>query len=436
MRFKNKKQAFRKRKILGMTKKSFTSNEEPWQHALSILVRLETAKHKLDYYLSDWVKEQRNYEVCRAYVMNVVKHKGLLEYFLNLYLKRSTKPLLRCYLMLVLGRLLQSYLSGDLSDKSVALLVNGWVERSKLLFSLQESKCINAILRRLWPHFKVIDALPLPIRYSAPNWFIERYKAIYGEDCLLKFLQWNEGFATVYIRTNEVVEGLQLTRWPGFYSVQEAGAWESVFALIKQGKAYIQDPMTRIPIDLLQIEENQNVLDLCSAPGGKTVQLAQKIKMPYKVVSVDLPEHTKRLHDNIRYYPNVCVVPKNVFELNETVFKELSLPQLYERVLIDVPCSNTGVIRRKPDVMQRLKESDFTYLSDLQYRLLCKASSFVQKDGLLVYSTCSIDNDENQKIIDRFIQENPNFKYEDSHVSLPWVDGHDGGGAFCLKCKA
>jgi len=419
-----------------MTKRIFINSEEPWQRALSILFRLETAKHKLDYYLSGLGEGEQNYGVCRAYVMNVIKHKGLLEYFLNLYLKHSTKPMLRCYFMLVLGRLLQSHLSGDLSGKSAALLVNGWVERSKSIFSMQECKCINAVLRKILSHFSEINTLPLSIRYSAPDWFIERYKEIYGEDGLLKFLQWNEGFSTVYVRTNKIVEGLQATKWPGFYTVQDASIWQDVFVLIKQGKAYIQDPMTRIPIELLQIEENQNVLDLCSAPGGKTVQLAQRVKMPYKVVSVDLPEHTKRLRDNVRCYSNIHVVPKNVFELNETVFDELSLPKLYERVLIDVPCSNTGVIRRKPDVMQRLKEADFICLPDLQYRLLCKASCFVQKTGLLVYSTCSIDVDENQKVIDRFVRENPNFILESSQISLPWVEGHDGGGAFCLKRKA
>lgn len=419
-----------------MSKKFLLTNPQPWQQALSVLAELEAANQKLNYYLSALFQKDPMYGISRAYVLNVVKRNDLIEYFLKKCLHYTPKLTLKCFLKLVLGRLLQLYLSTSDESKSMAPLVNGWISRSKQIFSLPECKFINAVLRKILPEFKTLDLLPLSVRYSTPEWFIERYSSVYGQKALLEFLKWNEGLSTTYVHSNFVMEGMEETQWPHFYTVKDAGVWKNIFVLIKQGKIYIQDPMTRIPVELLNVGGEQNVLDLCSAPGGKTVQLAKKVKAPFKVVSVDLPKHTKRLYDNVANYSNVHVVEQDILNLTEHVFEEMHLPKLYERVLIDVPCSNTGVIRRKPDVVYRLQPDDFISLPKFQYELLCKASRFVSTNGLLVYSTCSIDVDENQGVVDRFLRENSNFSLEASHMSLPWVDGHDGGGAFCLKRNA
>ena len=249
-----------------------------------------------------------------------------------------------------------------------------------------------------------------------------------------QYLKWNQTPSRVYIRTLRPFEGLVPSQWPQFYCVRDASTWPKVFEQVQKGHAYIQDPMTRIPIEQLELREELRVLDLCAAPGGKTIQIAQILKQTGCIVSVDLPEHMKRFLENIRTYPQVQWLAKDVLDLTQSDFEVKRLPVVYDRVLIDVPCSNTGVIQRKPDVVHRLTSKDFSFLPEFQFKLLKQASTFVKHQGLLVYSTCSIDPEENERLIAKFLKENPNFSLQKSQISLPWEVQHDGGASFCLRC--
>ncbi len=404
---------------------------ESWQQALQVLIKLESADKKLNEYLKTFEKKGNNYAACRAYVFNVVKHKYLLNYFLEKNLRKATKPLLKAFLSLVAGDLWQMYLENRL--ETMIPLINGWVNRSKIIFSKPEVKFINAVLRKLPSFFTETEDLPLSIRYSTPDWLVERYQTFYGEENVQRYLEWNQAPSRVYIRTLQPFEGLVSSQWPQFYCVKNAKVWPKVFKQVQQGNAYIQDPMTRIPVEQLQLKESLQVLDLCAAPGGKTIQIAQVLKQTGCIVSVDLPEHMKRFLENIRTYSRVQWIAKDVLELTRSDFEAKNLPIVYDCVLIDVPCSNTGVIQRKPDIIHRLTPKDFSFLPELQLKLLIQASTFVKPQGLLVYSTCSIDPDENEHLIAKFLKQNPDFSLQKSQISLPWEVQHDGGASFCLK---
>ena len=403
---------------------------QPWQQALQVLIQLEHADKKLSDYLKLFEKRGNNYAACRAYVLNVVKHKYLLNYFLEKNLHKKPKLLLKAFLSLVAGDLWQRQLDNRL--KAMIPLMNGWIERSKIIFSKPEVKCINAVLRKLPSFFTEIKDLPLSIRYNMPDWLIDRFCGFYGEANVQRYLEWNHALSRVYVRTLQPFEGLIPSQWQQFYYVENAEIWPEVFKQVQQGNAYIQDPMTRIPIEQLQLKEGLSVLDLCAAPGGKTIQIAQILKETGCVVAVDLPDHMKRFLENIRTYPHIQWLAKDVLELTKSDFEAKGLPMMYDRVLIDVPCSNTGVIQRKPDVVHRLKSQDFSFLPKLQLKLLKQASTFVKPKGLLVYSTCSIDPEENEQIITSFLKENSNFSLQKSQISLPWEVQHDGGASFCL----
>ncbi|MFQ6722787.1 MAG: RsmB/NOP family class I SAM-dependent RNA methyltransferase [Opitutales bacterium] len=404
---------------------------EPWQQALQVLIKLEHADKKLNEYLKAFEKKGNNYAACRAYSLNVVKHKYLLNYFLEKNLRKATKPFLKAFLRLVAGDLWQRHLENRL--ETMAPLINGWVERSKVVFSKSEVKFVNAVLRKLPSFFAEAQNLPLSIRYNMPNWLIERYQAFYGEANTQQYLEWNQTPARVYVRTLQPFEGLIPSQWPQFYCVKDTNIWPKVFKQVQQGRAYIQDPMTRIPIEQLELREGVRVLDLCAAPGGKTIQIAQILKQTGCIVSVDLSEHMKRFLENIRTYPQVHWLAKDILELTKSDFEGQKLPVVYDCVLIDVPCSNTGVIQRKPDVIHRLTPKDFSFLPELQLKLLTQASTFVKPQGLLVYSTCSIDPEENERLIASFLKKNPNFSLQKSQISLPWEVQHDGGASFCLR---
>lgn len=411
---------------------NFHTKAEPWEYALDVSIKWDKAEKKLDYYLELLDKNVATYALSRGYFLNVVKHKTFLEYFLKQHVSKPPQCKMKCFLMLVVGQLWEYFREGRTHDHLIPL-INGWVERSKRLFSTYESRFVNAILRRALPFFQTADTLPLSIRYSTPEFLIQRYRNYYGEEALRDYLKWNEERVTVYIRTNEPDAHLKETPWPNFYTIDDAKNWPNILTKIQAGKAYIQDPMTRIPIELLQIEPGMAVLDLCAAPGGKTLQIAQALDGTGCMVAIDLPEHMKRLQANTRHYRNVHLLCKNVLDLSQKDFEQQQLPKTFDRVLIDVPCSNIGVVRRKPDVLYRLKFDDFDYLPKLQLDLIKSAGNFVKKGGLLVYSTCSIDPEENQGVIEQFLKLNNDFQLLKSHVSLPWVDHHDGGGAFCLK---
>ena len=409
----------------------FHTKKEPWEKALAVLMEWDKADKKLDYYLDLLNKDAPTYALSRGYFLNVVKHKIFLEYFIRQHVSRLPQRKMKCFLMLVVGQL-WSYFRREEEYDALIPLINGWVERSKRLFSPRECHFVNAVLRKALPFFQNADTLPLTIRYSTPDFLLQRYREYYDENALLNYLKWNEDSITVYVRTHTPNEYLKETPWPHFYTFN-AENWAKVLSLIREGKAYIQDPMTRIPIELLQIKPGMSVLDLCAAPGGKTLQIAQTLKDTGCVVAVDLPKHMKRLRTNAQLCPQVHLLGKNILELSRNDFDQQQFPTIYDRVLIDVPCSNTGVIRRKPDVLYRLTLKDFDYLPKLQLALLKNAGNFVKPGGLLVYSTCSIDPEENQGVVEQFLMQNDDFQLINSRISLPWIEQHDGGGAFCLK---
>lgn len=410
----------------------FQKKAELWQNVLAVLVEWDKADKKLDYYFEHLDKDKQTYALSRSYFLNVVKHKIFLEYFLKQYISKPPQRKMKCFLMLVVGQLWECFCEKG-SNEALIPLINGWVDRSKLLFSPQECRFVNAILRKALSFFQTADTLPLTIRYDMPEFLLQRYLAYYGEAALLEYLKWNEGRITVYVRMHNCSdERLKKTPWPDFY-ILDAENWSYIFPLVMEKRAYIQDPMTRIPIELLQIKPGMSVLDLCAAPGGKTLQMVQSLNGTGHVVAVDLPEHMKRLESNMQGFPQVHLLGKDILKLSDKDFEQQQLPTIYDRVLIDVPCSNTGVVRRKPDVLYRLTPKDFDYLPKLQLGLLKNAGNFVKPGGLLVYSTCSIDPEENQGVVEQFLKGNNDFQLVDSHVSLPWIDQHDGGGAFCLR---
>lgn len=417
-------------------KKKTEKQQELWQSMLPILVEIENADKKLGDYLECIKVPHKHYSTCRSYLLNVVRCNVFLDHFIDKHLKKTPKPLLRAFFKLVVGQLWQRYLDHNLNESQFAPLVNGWVDRAKTLFSKAESKCVNAVLRKVLSFFEQAANLPLDIRYSTSRWLIERYVSIFGQEETLQFLQWNEGFASIYIRSEKHYPFLEPTQWPHFYTLKDSTAWSNILQLLNEGKVYVQDPMTRIPVDMLQPTSGQSILDLCAAPGGKTRQIISLIGNTGCIVSVDLPEHMKRLQANTKGFKNIHLLPHDVLTLSAEVLQLNNLPAIYDGVIIDVPCSNTGVIRRKPDVLKRLTPADFQKLPALQSKLLEQSSCFVKPNGHLVYSTCSIDPDENEGVINRFLKKHPTFSLIASQVSLPWIVQHDGGGSFLLKRKS
>jgi 16S rRNA (cytosine967-C5)-methyltransferase len=208
-----------------------------------------------------------------------------------------------------------------------------------------------------------------------------------------------------------------------------------VEALLRAGSLYLQDPGTRLAPGLLDPKPGETVLDLCASPGGKSLLLVDAMRSG-RLVAMDLPtSRIDRLKENLSRTGEVgaALVQADLLAGAAAVLKEHALPAEYPAVLVDVPCSNTGVMRHRVDVKWRLQEPDLAKHSGQQGRMLAAAARLVAPGGRLVYSTCSIEDVENGRVVAAFLDRHRGFSLAKSVVAVPWIDRHDGSAAFLLQ---
>jgi 16S rRNA (cytosine967-C5)-methyltransferase len=392
---------------------------------------------------------------CQHLVFGVVRHFGRLDAALGRLIAHPPRFATRAVLFIAGFELIEAAGSPE-AEGRVAKIVHHAVEQTKALASPAESRLVNAVVRKL---AGVLAAAKLPAAkaapaelaeyFSHPEWLVRAWLAQFGAEATRALLEWNQKPATAYARWRGAVDEavpafLKPTAWAGFYEVA-GGHWGEVEPLLKSGKIYVQDPGTRLAVELLAPKAGESVLDLCAAPGGKSLMIADAMKAPStssgqtgRLVAVDLPgARVDRLKENLARAigVDVALVQTDVLESPAMSLHEHKLPESYDAVLLDAPCSNTGVMRHRADVKWRLQEGDFKKHPKQQLALLHAAARLVAPGGRLVYSTCSIDTEENERVIKAFFDSRAGgpFKLEASVISLPWVTGHDGAGAFLLR---
>jgi 16S rRNA (cytosine967-C5)-methyltransferase len=192
-------------------------------------------------------------------------------------------------------------------------------------------------------------------------------------------------------------------------------------ASFRDGSFYLQDPGTLLAVCRLGPQPGETILDFCAAPGGKTTFIAQLMNNQGRIVAQDVSEERlKWVQENCARLGVTCV---------ETVLPStLNLQPLtgFDRVLVDAPCSNTGVMRRRVDLRWRIQPEEIERLSAAQLNLLQQAVTQVKPGGILVYSTCSLEPEENQEVVKQFLGDHADFKLESERELLPFADGVDG----------
>lgn len=331
-----------------------------------------------------------------------------------------------------------------------AAIVDNAVEQAKRLLSETEAGLVNAVLRRAVPILR--DALVPPAEASAeavaayfshPTWLVKRWTAAFGGEATRQLLEWNQSTAQVHVRWRVATPppaALEATAWPGFHRLAH-GRWGDIQAALAAGDCYLQDPATRLAPTLAAPAAGETWLELCAAPGGKTLQLADQMG-PGRIVAVDRPGgRMKRFEENIARWraaglrTEIATVGEDVLALTADGLASRALPTAYDGVFVDVPCSNTGVIRHRVDAKWRLRPDEFAALAEVQGRMLVAAAAFVRAGGKLVYSTCSLEPEENAGVIETFLASAPGraFVLEETALGRPWADRHDGAGAFRLR---
>jgi len=224
---------------------------------------------------------------------------------------------------------------------------------------------------------------------------------------------------------------MELPAWSEPFKFYECAAPEGLFksGLLEKGLAYVQDPATALPASLAKGRVAGDILDLCAAPGGKTLMLADLFPGSKIVASDRSPSRMKVAAENFR----------NARLSVEAVAAEGLVPPFRDAsfglVLADVPCSNTGVSRRRPDAPWRFSQGELGRICGLQFRILDAASKLVAPGGTLIYSTCSVEPEENAQQATRFLERHPDFEKLDSASILP-SKSHDGAFAASFARKA
>ena len=185
----------------------------------------------------------------------------------------------------------------------------------------------------------------------------------------------------------------------------------------------MQDPATALAVDLLDVKPGLGILDFCAAPGGKTAQIAWRLGGTGRLVAQEVnPKRLRRLQDNLAR-----------LRLDGVTVTQSAPEGVFDRVLVDAPCSNTGVLRRRPDARWRWDADHLRQLVGLQAQILSAAAAHVAPGGLLVYSTCSNEPEENEEQVASFLAAHPDFTEVGRRASLPIESGHDGAFACALK---
>ena len=283
-------------------------------------------------------------------------------------------------------------------------------------------RVVNGVLRNLLRRRAELEAklaaASLAERESYPTALVKRWVARYGEEKAEALAKWHNQPAETWLafkngRFEKLPHGRKVTEVEGF----------------AEGAFIVQDPATAGAVELLDVAPEQSVLDFCAAPGGKTAQIAWRLAGTGRLVAQEVnPRRLARLKENLARLRLSSV------EAMQTIPQSPNptIPQ-FDRVLVDAPCSNTGVLRRRPDARWRWNADHLKQLVALQAQILDAAAPFVAPGGRLVYSTCSNEPEENGEQVAAFLARHPDFAEVARRESLPFETDHDGAFACALE---
>ena len=358
----------------------------------------------------------------QAILFCILRHRRLLDHWIGILRKGKLDPETRDVLRVGLS---QTLLLGFPDHAAV----NETVESGKAAVR----GLINAVLRKSIDSRKrlldEIDDLPLPVAHSHPDWMFNRWKKAFGKQEAVALMEWNNQPATNYFRTNPLapapaeLPGTAVDGAPDFYQLEGSIPSE----LLASGAVYIQDPATRHSVELLAPQAGERILDACAAPGGKAFLIAAALGSAETLVCTDSNEkRLPRLQENLeRLHAGKAEIACH--DWTQPAPEEWH--GSFDGILLDVPCSNTGVIRRRVDVRWRLQQPDIERIAITQRKILENALLCLKPGGRIVYSTCSIEAEENQDLVDAFIADHPELKLNGAKAVYPFSDQTDGAFA-------
>jgi 16S rRNA (cytosine967-C5)-methyltransferase len=341
--------------------------------------------------------------------------------------------------------------------------VHETVEQAKRSGYVSQSGFINAILRAYLREFDEVKKILADMKisqpalgWSHPEWLVERWRKNFGDEKTRQLLEWNNTPPKTFARVNTLkTDAAKLVeRWreenveydfvhrdflggavspltaDGAHGVTRPTDFENLAFELKAhpplnslgsfraGWFYLQDPSTLLAVRELGAQPGETILDLCAAPGGKTTFIAQQMNNEGKIVAHDsFADRLKLIRENCTRLGVTCAEVTATFNFQ---------PSTFNRVLVDAPCSNTGVMRRRVDLRWLIQPPEIERLRATQLVLLNQAATVLKPGGVLVYSTCSLEPVENSELVKQFLAANAGFKLETERQLLPFTDNVDG----------
>lgn len=279
------------------------------------------------------------------------------------------------------------------------------------------------------------NAQTFSVRTSHPQFLIDRWTQNFGPESSAALCDWNNQPAPIYARINRLK--ISTDEFLSKHADAEGLAGRENFVRLRSipgealaaGHCYIQDPSTAAACLLLEPKPGERVLDACAAPGGKTAYVAELMRNNGFVLACDRDQgRIRTLQDNLE---RLGVGIAQCVQHDWASGGPPAISTGFDRILVDAPCSNTGVMRRRVDVRWRLTQKDFLRMQEEQLRILRATIPLLKTEGVLVYSTCSVEPEENEEVVSLIRQDFPFLKLLEQVSLLPFRDGFDG--AFAAK---
>lgn len=319
-----------------------------------------------------------------------------------------------------------------LSRTPASAAVNESVELAKGIRGKGGAGFVNAVLRSTirqkdeipYPEINEDPALHLSVLQSHPLWLVRRWVKEMGVEETLRVCTFNNRIAPMTLRTNtlkidrkDLIEKLKGKEFkPVATTYSEEGIVlkdpppTSELPFIKEGLYIIQDEASQLVSSILDPKPGERILDACSAPGGKTTHMAQKMENRGEIGALDISKGKLDLIGEGCQRLGIRIVKTIKGNASEPL--PIPLGMEYDRILADVPCSGFGTLRRNPDLKWKRGEEDIKRLSELQLSILSHLSVYLKKGGIFVYSTCTVFHEENEDVVEKFLDGHPEFKLE------------------------
>jgi 16S rRNA (cytosine967-C5)-methyltransferase len=378
--------------------------------------------------------------LCHELVLGVLRWQGYLDKIVEHFSKRrieSLDPAVRIALRLGLYQL------RFLTRIPASAAVNESVSLVRVARLTSATAFVNALLRRATrepeydPASEVSDPLErIAVQTSHPVWLIDRWARSFGVAEAEAFAQANNvvppaAFRVVSTKATEsdVLSRLRTAGVSLERSEVAEGAWRVsggtslLRELTAAGEIYLQDEASQLVAQIVDAKPGERVLDLCAAPGGKTTQIADRSGDQALIVAGDISAtRMETIVTTMRLHELKSISPTLLDAIEQLPFA----PHSFDKVLVDAPCSGTGTLRSNPEIRWRLSPAGIANHTEQQKRILRRAVEMVKPGGHLIYSTCSVEYDENEQVIEDVLASNDRFRHLNTIRTWPHREGSDG----------